>query len=77
MQGVTAFWDYVRFFARESEAEAERFEADGTFVLVVCGVVRGYDGNGCWRHWSEWMLNGTVRVVGEAGATAREGWMQR
>lgn len=71
MEGVTAFWDYVRFFAGESEAEAERFETDGAFLLVVCGVVRGYDGDGCWRHGGEWVLDGTS-AVGKSGATCRE-----
>lgn len=48
MQSVATLWDYVWLLTWKTEAEAQRFEADRTFVVVVEDAVTRNDGDG--RH---------------------------
>ncbi|EED79242.1 predicted protein [Postia placenta Mad-698-R] len=63
MQRVPTLWNDVRFLARQPEAEAEGFEADGALIFVVGRVMAGNDGEGSGDHDG-------VRV-GKAGVSAR------
>ena len=73
VKGMAALGDDVRFFARESEAEAERLETDGTLFLVVESVVRGYDWEGSGGHCCVRMVVDAVRVGGSVGIGGAEG----
>ena len=53
MERMTTLGDYMRFLARQPEAEAKRFETDGTLLFVIGRLVRGYHWNGSGRHWNE------------------------
>ena len=81
VEGVSAFWKDVGLLAREPEAEAEGFEADGALVLVVGVVAAGYDGEGCGDHGCEgvcgvvcvWVSGGGEGVCGAGGVGGVEG----
>lgn len=64
MESMTAFGDDVRLFTGKTEAEAERFEADGALFLDVFEMVGGDDGDGGDGHGGQ---GGVVAAGGCSG----------